>query len=80
MGFGYILFIMKVAVVSDRREVIRNFLREIKYSVRIEYHPITDETDIIGRRFDSVMVLHYTDEERIIRLLHYLQPCLATTR
>lgn len=68
---------MKVAVVSDRSEVIRNFLREIKYSARIEYHPVTNERDIIGKRFDSVMVLHYTNEETIIRLLHYLQPCLG---
>lgn len=68
---------MKVAVVSDRREVIRNFLREIKYSVRIEYYPVTDVTDVVGMRFDSVMVLHYTNEQRVIEVLECLEPCLS---
>lgn len=68
---------MKVAVVSDRNQVIRNFLREIKHSVRIEYYPVTDVTDVVGRRFDSVMILHYTNEQRVIDILKCLEPCLS---
>jgi hypothetical protein len=70
---------INVAVISDRSEVVDNFLRrEVRHLLLMRFHRVIHETDVISKRFDSAIILHYENEEVITRILECLQPCLAT--
>lgn len=68
-----------VAVISDKSHVLDHFLRrEVRHLLLMRFHRVTCETDVIGKRFHSAIILHYENEEVINKILHYLQPCLIT--
>lgn len=68
---------MNVALISDNMSTINHFLnREVRGIIFITFHPVTSPRDVVGRRFDSAIVLHYQDHRRIEEILTYIEPSL----